>query len=84
MTCNWVLTLQENVTAVLTASTTDVLSHVAIRARSQKVRCLFTQTQLQGRCLASITATCITFLIQPANCKHRKICASTLTRALSS
>lgn len=28
---------QENVTAVLTASTTDVLSHVAIRARSQKV-----------------------------------------------
>ena len=31
-------TLQENVTAVLTASTTDVLSHVAIRARSQKVR----------------------------------------------
>lgn len=28
---------QEKVTAVLTASTTDVLSHVAIRARSQKV-----------------------------------------------
>lgn len=30
--------VQENVTAVLTASTTDVLSHVAIRARSQKVK----------------------------------------------
>ena len=29
--------MQENVTAVLTASTTDVLSHVAIRARSQHV-----------------------------------------------
>ncbi|BDA48979.1 Alpha-glucan water dikinase, chloroplastic [Coccomyxa sp. Obi] len=29
--------IPENVTAVLTASTTDVLSHVAIRARSQKV-----------------------------------------------
>lgn len=28
---------QENVTAVLTASSTDVLSHVAIRARSQNV-----------------------------------------------
>lgn len=30
-------TLQEGVTGVLTASTTDVLSHVAIRARSQQV-----------------------------------------------
>lgn len=29
--------LQENVTAVLTSSPTDVLSHVAIRARSQGV-----------------------------------------------
>lgn len=29
--------VQEGVTAVLTASATDVLSHVAIRARSQKV-----------------------------------------------
>ena len=29
--------VQESVTAVLTASTTDVLSHVAIRARSQRV-----------------------------------------------
>ena len=31
------LLLQENVTAVLTSSPTDVLSHVAIRARSQGV-----------------------------------------------
>ena len=39
------LALQENVTAVLTASTTDVLSHVAIRARSQKVRGLLSMLQ---------------------------------------
>ena len=42
-------TVQENVTAVLTASTTDVLSHVAIRARSQKVRCLLVLAQLHRR-----------------------------------
>jgi hypothetical protein len=39
--CAVVLTVvvfaQEHVTAVLTASPTDVLSHVAIRARSQQV-----------------------------------------------
>ena len=29
--------VQESVSAILTASTTDVLSHVAIRARSQRV-----------------------------------------------
>ena len=30
--------VQEDVTAVLTASATDVLSHIAIRARSQQAR----------------------------------------------
>ena len=37
ITGNYVALAQENVTAVLTAKATDVLSHVAIRARSQKV-----------------------------------------------
>lgn len=35
--CELVLAAQEGVVGVLTASTTDVLSHVAIRARSQQV-----------------------------------------------
>lgn len=54
--------LQENVTAVLTASTTDVLSHVAIRARSQKVspcqewRVIVLDQGLQCRQCASIKA----------------------------
>ncbi len=41
---------QEGITAVLTASTTDVLSHVAIRARSQGVllATCYDATELEG------------------------------------
>ncbi len=53
------VTLQENVTAVLTASTTDVLSHVAIRARSQKVRGLLSEPQ---QIVAERTSFDFTFL----------------------
>jgi hypothetical protein len=46
----FVVTMQVGVTAVLTASPTDVLSHVAIRARSQGVllATCFDEAQLEA------------------------------------